>query len=51
MGERNSLLDSILDWFTHPFRTDGNAVNWLLFVGLLMCAMWFWQTVLASIKE
>lgn len=45
------MIATITDWFTHPFREEGSALNWILFVGLLIVAMWFWQTVLAQIKE
>lgn len=45
------MVAYVVDWFSHPFREDGDAVNWILFVGLLIIAAWFWSTVLNSIKE
>lgn len=40
------LLGNVLDWFAHPFQSEGSAFNWVLFVGLLIVAAWFWQVVL-----
>lgn len=45
------LIVSVLNWFTHPFQTQGNALNWILFVGLLIVAAWFWNHTLMSITE
>lgn len=50
MGE-NGFLGSLLAWFQHPFQSQGSALNWVLFVGLLIVAVWFWQVVLLDITE
>lgn len=47
----NGLIPNALGWFAHPFSTTGSALNWILFVGLLVIAAWFWNTVLVSIQE
>lgn len=51
MDDNNGLISDIINWFAHPFRTDGSAFNWLMFVGLLMIIAWFWNIVLLSIHE
>jgi hypothetical protein len=43
---QSGFLGSILAWFAHPFQSQGSALNWVLFVGLLIVAAWFWQVVL-----
>ena len=47
----DGLLPSIFSWFAHPFSTQGSALNWILFVGLLIVAAWFWQHTLLKIME
>jgi hypothetical protein len=44
------MQKGILDWLAHPFNTTGSALNWVLFVGLLLIAAWFWNHVLMSIN-
>jgi len=55
MNENNSsgggFVTSIINWAGHPFQSGGNAVQWVLFVGLLVIAAWFWNHVLMSITE
>lgn len=41
----------IFDWLAHPFNTTGSALNWVLFVGLLVIAAWFWNHILLTITE
>jgi hypothetical protein len=36
-------------WFDRPFEADGSAINWLLFIGLLVIALFFWSRVVARI--
>lgn len=52
MNEQNGGLSTqIVNWLQHPFNTQGSAFNWVLFVGLLICAAFLWQTVLIKIRE
>lgn len=50
-GTQNGLVNDVIGWFAHPFATQGSALNWVLFVGLLVIAAWFWNHVLISIGE
>ena len=48
--QSNGLVGSVVNWFAHPFQTSGTALNWVLFVGLLFIAAWFWNHVLLQIN-
>jgi hypothetical protein len=45
------FLGAVIAWFEHPFQSSGSALNWLLFVGLLIAVIWFWQVVLLEITR
>lgn len=46
-----SLVNSITDWMAHPFSGQGTAFQWVLTIGLLIVALWFWQVVLLDLRE
>jgi hypothetical protein len=48
---KTGLVQSVVDWMTHPFQSQGSALNWVLFVGLLVIAAWFWNHVLLKIQQ
>lgn len=45
------IIDNTLEWFKKPFNSGGSALNWILFVGLLVIAAWMWNHILMSITE
>lgn len=45
------LVTGILGWVQQPFTSQGSALNWILFVGLLVIAAWFWHVVLLQITD
>jgi hypothetical protein len=47
----HGLINGTVKWFAQPFRTSGSALTWVLFVGLLIVAVWFWQSTLLAIRE
>jgi hypothetical protein len=47
----HGILGVPFQWIQHPFNTQGSALNWVLFVGLLIVAAWFWQHTLISILD
>lgn len=49
--KNNGLFGAVLDWMAHPFNTTGSAFNWVLFVGLMIVAIWFWQVILLDITR
>ena len=49
--QQSGVLGVVFDWFAHPFNTKGSALNWVLFLGLLIVAAWFWQRTLITILD
>lgn len=49
--QSDGLVGSVVNWFQHPFNSTGDALNWLLFIGLLIIAAWFWNHVLLQISQ
>lgn len=49
--QQNGVLGAVFGWLAHPFNTSGSALNWVLFLGLLFVAAWFWHRVLAGILD
>lgn len=47
----NGLIGSVVNWFAHPFNSTGSALNWVLFVGLLILAAWWWNHILLTINQ
>ena len=45
------LISDTLAWIKQPFSASGSALNWILFVGLLVIAAWMWNHVLMSITD
>jgi hypothetical protein len=44
-----SLVESVSDWMQHPFSGSGSAFQWVLTIGLILVAIWFWHWVVLSI--
>jgi hypothetical protein len=49
--QQNGILGVVFGWLAHPFNSQGSALNWVLFLGLLVIAGWFWNHILMSIIE
>ena len=47
----SGILGVVFQWLAHPFNTQGSALNWVLFLGLLVVAAWFWQHILLSMTD
>ena len=47
----DGLLGRINGWWMHPFDSQGSAMNWVLFVGLVVIAAFLWQTVLLLLAK
>ena len=44
-------IESIDAWLKQPFREEMNAVDWFLFLGLVIAIMVLWQMVLHTIRQ
>jgi len=47
--EQTGLVSSLGKWYAHPFNADGSALNWLLFLGLVIIAAFLWNLVIITI--
>ncbi len=39
------------DWWQKPFNPNGDAIDWLLFLGLVVAGFVLWQRIIAKIEE
>jgi hypothetical protein len=39
------------NWWRQPFNASGSALQWVLFVGLLIIAAFLWQITLLKITQ
>jgi hypothetical protein len=49
-NHKSGILSAVVQWLSHPFNSQGSALNWVLFVGLLIVIIWFWQHTLLMIQ-
>jgi hypothetical protein len=47
----SGVITNLFGWLAQPFKSSGSALNWVLFVGLLVIAAWFWNHILMSITD
>lgn len=46
-----NFVESISDWMQHPFSGGGTAFQWVLSIGLIVVAIWFWSWTLLKLRE
>lgn len=54
MADENNgkgLVQTINAWWAHPFNTSGSVMNWVLWVGIIVVAMFLWQLVLLELAR
>lgn len=44
-------VKAVSDWMARPFSPGGSALQWVLFVGLLIIAVWMWNVILLQLNE
>jgi hypothetical protein len=49
--QKSGVLSRSMAWLKQPFNTQGSALNWVLFFGLVIVALWFWSHVVMTITE
>lgn len=47
--QQTGLVSSLGKWYAHPFNADGSALNWLLFVGLVIIVAFLWNLVIITV--
>lgn len=45
------VYSAITKWLKEPFNSEGSALNWFLFVGLLLVIIFAWSRVINLIEE
>lgn len=40
------LVSTLGKWYAHPFNANGTALNWILFLGLVIVAAFLWNLVI-----
>ena len=45
------IVDSVSDFMRRPFNPGGTALQWTLFVGLLLTIVWCWNVILLQLNE
>lgn len=49
---QDGFITRVKGWLAHPFTSDSmTAFDWLLFVGLVIIAVFFWTRVLRLMVE
>lgn len=43
------MFTSIAGWLKQPFNSGGSALNWVLFLGLVIIGAFFWNLVLIEL--
>jgi len=45
----DKLWNGTKGWLHRPFKEDGSALDWFLFVGLMLAISWLWSRILQRI--
>jgi len=43
------LCSAVKKWMGQPFKENGSALDWFLFMGLIFIAAFFWSRILARV--
>lgn len=46
-----AFCDDFKQWLAQPFSVDMPAVDWFLFIGLLLAVMVVWRFILRTVEE
>ena len=47
--QNTGLVSTIGNWIAHPFNANGTALNWVLFLGLIIVAAFAWNLVIITV--
>lgn len=48
---QEGFLTRVRGFLAQPFKSDGNALDWVLFLALAVTVAFFWSRVLKSIAD
>lgn len=48
---QNGAITRIKGWLAHPFQSDMTAMDWVLWLGLVIVAVFLWTRILNKIIE
>lgn len=43
------MLQSLIDQFSYPWKTEGKPLDWILAAGILMCVAFLWNLILVEL--
>jgi hypothetical protein len=46
-----TFCNRVRAWLRQPFKEDGSALDWFLFVGLIGAISWLWSRILVRILD
>lgn len=44
-----NFCNAVNRWLKQPFKEEGSALDWFLFLGLVLVIIFFWTRILARI--
>jgi ABC-type multidrug transport system permease subunit len=47
----NGIIEIFNQWWKKPFDPNGDAVNWILFLGFVLVVAFLWTRILKKIPE
>lgn len=50
-SEETGAMSKFTGYLAHPFKTDMSALNWFLFVGLILVFVFLWSRVIGAAAE
>lgn len=51
VAAKPTLLERFNSWWAAPFQSGGSAFSWVLFVGLIIIAVFLWQLILIELTR
>lgn len=47
----NGFFQQVHSWLAQPFQSNGSALRWVLFLGLVIVAIGFWNFILIDLSR
>ncbi len=51
MGEGQTVVERLEGWLMHPFKSDMSVMDWVLFLGLIVIAVFLWTRVMSHVTK